>query len=136
LLTKGEYQAAIDTNKKWLAAPGDLPEKLFITGRAQLALADATNDADLYRDAGLTFMRIVVHFSGQGRSHALVAPAELEVAYIHKQIGREDIYNRLLFGGDDGGGVNLMIDDKEAYPQYRLRYYQIIGETPPADEDD
>jgi len=136
LLAKGEYQAAIDANEKMLKVPGDLPEKLFITGRAQLALADATNDEDLYRDAGLTFMRIVVHFSGQGRSHALVAPAELEVAYIHKQIGRDDIYRKLLFGGDDGGGVNLMIDDKEAYPQYRLRYYQIIGETPPADEDD
>ncbi|MFN3166068.1 MAG: hypothetical protein ACE37H_03280 [Phycisphaeraceae bacterium] len=136
LLAKGEYQAAIDANTKWLSVPGDLPEKLFITARAQLALADAKQDKDLYRDAGLTFMRIVVHFSQQGRTHALVPVAELEVAYIHKQIGREDIYNRLLFGGEDGGGVNLVINDREDYPQYRLRYYQIIGETPPADEDE
>lgn len=132
LLSKGEYQAAHDAIKPWLENPGDLAEKLFIYGKAQLALAEAKNDADLYRSAGLTFMRIVVHFTRAGQAHPLVAPARLEVAYIHKQIDRQDIYERLMFGGDSGAGVNLVIDDAEVYPNYRKRYYQIIGQEPPA----
>lgn len=133
LLSEGKYQEALDAIKPWLNNAGDLPEKLFIYGRAQLALADEKNDKGLYQDAGLTFMRIVVHFTRAGQAHPLVAAAQLEVAYIHKKIGREDIYDRLLFGGEEGGGVNLVIDDQQAYPQYRKRYYQVIGETPPAE---
>lgn len=136
LLAEGKYAEAVETIKPWLSNPGGLPEMLFIYGRAQLALAEQEDDEDLYRDAGLSFMRIAIHFSRSGQSHPLVAPAKLEAAYVHKKIGREDIYNTLLFGGDAGGGVHLVIDDKKAYPQYRLRYYQIIGETPPADEDE
>jgi hypothetical protein len=134
LLSKGEAEAALKAIKPWLSNPGDLPEKLFIRGKAQLMLAEAAEDKDLYRDAGLTFMRIVIHFDRAGQSHPLVAPARLEVGYIHKQIDREDIYNRILFGGDEGGGVHLVIDDKNAYPEYRKRYYQIIGEELPEDE--
>lgn len=131
LLSEGKYKESAEEAKKRLNSAGDMPEKLFILGRAQLALADAKGDKDLYRDAGLTFMRVVVHFDRAGRTHSLVAAAQLEVAYIHKKIDREDIYNRVLFGGDDGGGVHLVIDDREDYPQYYLRYYQIIGEEPP-----
>lgn len=135
LLAKGDAKASLEAIKPSLNAPGDLPEKLFIRGVAQLMLADKDKDKDMYRDAGLTFMRIVIHFERNGNAHPLVAPAKLEVAYIHQQIEREDIYNRILFGGDEGGGVHLVIDDKEAYPHYRKRYYQIIGEEVPAEED-
>jgi len=127
LLADGEFQAAIDAIQPFLASRGDLPEKLYILGRAQLALADASHDRDMYRDAGLTFMRIVVHFNRDGQPHTLVAPARLEVAYIHRQIGRQDIYERMM-GLDGSAGVNLTINDEEAYPQYRLRYLQILGE--------
>jgi len=134
LLSKGEAKAALEAIKPWLSNPGDLPEKLFIRGKAQLMLAEQSEDKDLFSDAGLTFMRIVIHFERAGSAHPLVAPARLEVAYIHKQIEREDIYNRILFGGDEGGGVHLVIDDQEAYPEYRKRYYQIIGEQVPEDD--
>lgn len=134
LLSQGKYAETLEAMKPWLSNAGDLPEKLFIYGRAQLALAEAKDDKDLYRDAGLTFMRIVVHFNRAGQPHALVAPAQLETAYIHQKIGREDIYNRMLFGGEGGGGVHLVIDDKNTYPQYRKRYYQIIGEEIPAED--
>lgn len=134
LLAKGDAQATLKAIKPWLSNPGDLPEKLFIQGVAQLMLADQSGDKDMYRDAGLTFMRIVIHFDRAGQAHSLVAPARLEVAYVHKQIEREDIYNRILFGGDEGGGVHLVIDDANAYPEYRKRYYQIIGEEIPKDD--
>jgi hypothetical protein len=134
LLSEGDAKGTLEAIKPWLSNPGDLPEKLFIRGKAQLMLADAEGDKDLYRDAGLTFMRIVIHFDRAGQTHSLVAPARLEVAYIHQKIDREDIYNKILFGGDEGGGVHLVIDDKDAYPEYRKRYYQIIGEEIPEDD--
>ncbi|MEO0474908.1 MAG: hypothetical protein AAF085_02900 [Planctomycetota bacterium] len=135
LLAKGDAKGTLEAIKPWLSNPGDLPEKLFIKGVAELMLADESKDKDAYLDAGLTFMRIVIHFQRAGQSHPLVAPARLEVAYIHQQIGREDIYESIMFGGDSGAGVNLAIDDQKAYPEYRKRYYQIIGEEVPKDDD-
>jgi len=134
LLSQGDAKGTLEAIESWLSNPGDLPEKLFIKAKAQLQLAEAEKDQAGYRDAALTFMRIVIHFNRAGQTHPLVAPAQLEVAYIHKLIEREDIYNRILFGGDAGGGVHLVIDDAKEYPQYRKRYYQIIGEEPPAEE--
>jgi hypothetical protein len=134
LLSKGDAKGALEAIKPWMDNPGDLPEKLFIRGKAQLMLAEQSEDKDAFSDAGLSFMRIVIHFERAGSAHALVAPAKLEVAYIHQQIKREDIYDRVLFGGDAGGGVHLVINDKEAYPEYRKRYYQIIGEEVPQDD--
>lgn len=134
-LSQGDAQAALDTVTKQMDVPGDLAPKLYLYARAKLELADATNDKNLYRDAGLAFMRIVVHFSRPGQVHPLVVPARLEVAYLHKKIGREDIYNTILFGGEGGGGLRLIVDDAEAYPSYRNRYYQIIGEQPPKDDE-
>lgn len=137
-LSKGDDQAARDAIKPMLDAQGDIAPKLFIYGKALLGLADQakadgqTEEANkLYRDAGLAFMRVVVHFNRPGQEHPLVYPAQVEVAYLHKQIGREDIFNRILFGSGGSGGVNLVIDDPEAYPYYRKRYYNIIGEEPP-----
>lgn len=129
ILAKGDGEAALEAIRPWLDNPGDLPEKLFTKGLAQLMLADQSQEKDQYRDAGLTFMRIVVHFDRAGQAHPLVAPAKLEVAYIHKQIGREDIYGRLL------EQVYLAVDDPKAYPQYRQRYYQVLGEEVPQDND-
>ncbi|MEM9864479.1 MAG: protein kinase, partial [Myxococcota bacterium] len=83
-------KATLEAIKPWLSNPGDLPEKLFIKAVAELMLAEESKEKDAYLDAGLTFMRIVIHFERAGQSHPLVAPARLEVGYIHKQIGRED----------------------------------------------
>ncbi|MFK7790930.1 MAG: hypothetical protein AB8C95_15740 [Phycisphaeraceae bacterium] len=130
LLAKGDAKASLEAIKPWLSNPGDLPEKLFIRGVAQLMLAEQSEgNKELYQDAGLTFMRIVIHFERNGTAHPLVAPAKLEVAYIHKQIGREDIYDRLL------ESVYLAIDEPKDYPEYRKRYYQIIGEEVPEVEN-
>jgi len=129
LLAKGDAKAAVVAIEPALNSPGDLPEKLFISGLAQLMLADKDEGKELYQDAGLTFMRIVIHFDRNGTAHPLVAAAKLEVAYIHKQIGRQDIHDRLL------EQVYLVIDEAKDYPEYRKRYYQIIGEEIPKEED-
>lgn len=129
LLAKGDAKESLEAIEPWLNSPGDLPEKLFIRGLAELMLADQGEDKELYQDAGLTFMRIVVHFDRNGTAHPLVAAAKLEVAYIHKQIGREDIHDRLL------EQVHLTIDEAKDYPEYRKRYYQIIKEEIPKEEN-
>lgn len=126
LLSEGKYQETIDTIEPWLSNPRDLTEKLFILGRAQLALADQENDRGMYLDAGLTFMRIVIHF--KQLDDPLIAPAKLEVAYIHQQIGRDDLYQSLLF---DSSLSLSFAGDSQTYPEYYLRYYEIIGEDPP-----
>ena len=134
LLSKGEYQKALDAVKPMMNARGDIAPKLFIYAKALLGLADQKNDQDLYLDAGLAFMRIVVHFNRPGQVHPLVAPARLEVAYVHQQIGREDIYKNIIQGVGGGGGIGLLLDDAKEYPYYRARYYQVIGEKIPADK--
>lgn len=129
MLAKGDAQGTLKALEPWLKRPGDLPEKLFIQGLAQIMLADQSGDTDQYRDAGLTFMRIVIHFDRAGQAHPLVAPAKLEVAYIHRQIGRTDIYKKLV------EQVLVTLDDDEAYPYYRKRYDQVLGEAVPNDDD-
>lgn len=136
MLAKGRFQEASDAIQPWLSNPKDLPDVIFIKARALLALADEKQDQQLYRDAGLMFMRLVVHYNRANNPHVLVAPAKLEVAYIHKMIDREDIYEQILFGGEGGGGVHLVINDADAYPQYRKRYFQVIGEELPEDEQE
>lgn len=134
LLSEGKYQEAVDAITPWLGGNIDVPEMLYVLGRAQLGLADEGNDEDLYKDAGLTFMRLVVHYGpANGLSNALVVPGRLEVAYIHQKIGREDLFEELMHGDN---GVYIMVDDPKTYPEYRKRYYQIMGQEPPAVEQE
>ena len=129
LMSEGKYTEALEALDPWLSNPQDMPEKLFILGRIQLAQADASGDRDAYLDAGLSFMRVIVHY--ERLDSPLVAPAKLEVAYIHRQIDRVDIYDKMLF--DDN--LSLLFDnDAQTYPQYYRRYYEILGEPLPSDE--
>ncbi len=131
LLIEGDPAGAIEAITPWLRNPSALPQKLFILGRAQLAIAEETGERDDYLDAGLTFMRLVVHYKPGTTS--LIAPARLEVALVHRAIGREDLYQKLLF--DDGLSLSFA-DDPETYPQYYRRYYQIIDEPLPTPDDE
>ena len=131
LLREGKYAESIEAIQPWLSNPSDMPEKLFILGRAQLALADASGDRDDYLDAGLSFMRIVVHYE-KLPSCTLIAPARLEVAYLHRMIDRSDLYEKLLF---DSSLSLSFADDPETFPQYYQRYYEIIGEPLPELDD-
>lgn len=131
LLREGQYEEAIEAITPWLDSRGDMPEKLFVLARAQLAIADASGERDDYLDAGLTFARIVFHYENLGTP--LLAPSRLELAYVHRLIGREDLYDKLLNQSDL---FLSFADDPETYPQYYQRYYQIIGEPLPQAEDD
>lgn len=131
LMSEGKYAEALEALDPWLNNPDDLPEKLYILGRLQLALADASGDRDAYLDAGLSFMRVIVHY--ERLDSPLVAPAKLEVAYIHREIGRQDLYDNLLFNSN----LSLLFDnDPETYPEYYRRYYEILGEPLPSNEPD
>jgi len=131
LMTEGQYAEALEALEPWLNNPDDLPEKLYILGRLQLAQADASGDRDAYLDAGLSFMRIIVHY--ERLDSPLVAPAKLEVAYIHREIGRHDLYDNLLFNSN----LSLLFDnDPDTYPEYYRRYYEILGEPLPSNEPD
>lgn len=126
MLMEGKPEEAVEAITPWMGSPGELPEKLYVLGRAQLEVAEKTGEIDDYADAGLTMMRLYVHFGPPaGQSHKLALPAQLELAYIHKKIGREDLYGTLL---DRSAIISV---DVENYPEYRNRYYQIIGEEPP-----
>lgn len=126
LLVAGKPEEAVAAIAPWMESPGELPDKLYVLGRAQLEVAEKTGDEDDYKDAGLTFMRLFVHFGPPaGQDHVLALPAQLELAYIHKKIGRVDLYDKLL------DGAFLISVDAKAYPEYRKRYYQITGEEPP-----
>ena len=131
LLIAGDPAGAIEALTPWLSNPRAMPQKLFILGRAQLAIAEETGDHDDYLDAGLTFMRLVVHY--KPGTTTLIVPARLEVSLVHRAIGREDLYEKLLF--DDGLSLSFA-DDPETYPQYYKRYYQIIDEPLPEPADD
>ena len=137
-LVAGDPDAAIEAVLSQRVRAERMPHKLYLLARAQLMLAEASGVSgasgesggsggrDAYLDAGLTFMRIVIHYADAELD--LIPAARLEVAYIHRVIGREDLYQKLLF---DSGLSLCFADDPETYPQYHRRYYEIIGEPLP-----
>ncbi len=91
LYRRGRYGQALEVVEEALSQPGKTASKLYLKGMAQLALAERGDDQDMYKSAGLSFMRVVVYFP---RS-AVAGPAMLEAGYVHERIGRADIAVRL-----------------------------------------
>lgn len=117
LLRAGKFEEAVDLANKALMSAGDLSMKLYQHGKAKLGQADAATDDEtaqkLYKDAGISFMRVVIYFpASRYRGAALV-----EAGYVHQKIGREDIARRLYQAAD------LALGEPEESPQYfeRLR---------------
>jgi tetratricopeptide (TPR) repeat protein len=91
-LRRGAYDQALQqTTAAIRSSTGRMSRDLYLHGLAQLGLAETSGDADAYKDAGLSFMRVVTYFP---RS-SYAAPAWLEVGYVHQQIGRPQIAARL-----------------------------------------
>ena len=87
MLRRGEFEQALQAAKRDLTVGRNISVRLYQQGIAQLYLAETTGDPTLYKDAGLSFMRIVVHFP---RS-AYAGAAMMEVGLVHQRIGRPDL---------------------------------------------
>lgn len=115
MLRRGEFQPARDTMARELLSSGQMSEKLYLHGMALVGLADQTGDEKLYKDAGLSFMRVVVHFGERTR---LLGPALVEAGYVHQKIGREDLAQKLF------EKARLQIDEADE-PAYFARLQKL-----------
>lgn len=118
LLRKGRFNEALEAINGELETPGGLSQKLYLKGVAQLALAERSGDLNLYKDAGISFMRVVIYFSHPKSVYA--SPSLLEVAYVHEKIGRPDLAEKLY------ERARILINEEDA-PAYHRRMMQLIG---------
>jgi len=82
-----------------------------------LHLAEADNDQKLYKDAGLSFMRIAIYFPRSSYK----GPALLEAGVVHKKIGRDDLATKLW------QKAQIEIDD-QTDPTMAKRLEQVLAE--------
>ncbi|MEX0776906.1 MAG: hypothetical protein WD042_14470 [Phycisphaeraceae bacterium] len=123
LLKQGKYAEAIATTDRAMAAEsGTTQMRLYQKGIAQLQIALALAQEDTLRetqlkDAGLSLMRVVVHFGPRG---SYVGPAMLGAGIVHQQIGRTDtaltLYNDAanLIDPEDTGLINQVQELKRS----------------------
>ena len=116
LLRAGQFEKARDQARSQLDQPGKLAQKLYLHGRAVLALAQQRDDLALYKTAGLSFARVIIYFPNSD----LAGPALLELGYVHEKIGQPDkaheLYQRAAVG-----------IDPEYDPAYHQRMTQIMA---------
>lgn len=93
LLAAGEFEKAIELADQWLSRgqTGGLYKRLYQRGTAQLHLAQKTENTELYKDAGLSLMRVVI-YSKDGRYSG---PAMIEAGRVQHKIGRNDLARKL-----------------------------------------
>ena len=116
LLYQHDYVLALDQAKAALSRSGGLSLRLYQCGLSQLAIADATGDMNYYKDAGISFMRVVLYFPA---TRPYNGASLMGAGYVHEKIGRSDkaadLYQR----------AKGMIDpDRE--PQLAQRLDQLI----------
>ncbi len=92
LLADGKFEEALADSKQILSGPvKDVYTRLYQQGVAQLALAEAASSSaekeKLYKDAGLSFVRILIYHP----NGSLAPAALLEAAYVHEKIGENDV---------------------------------------------
>lgn len=125
LLKQGQLSKALESAQRDVQVVGGLSEKIFYKGLIQRAIADAAKADDprreqLYKDAGLSFMRVVIHFP-----KSRYAPlALLEVGYVHEQIGEADQAARLY---EEVANAITPEDD----PNYHARMLALTGSESP-----
>lgn len=122
LIRQGRLDRALASVNRDVQEVGGLSENLFFKGLIERAIADAS-EADeqtrqaLYKDAGLTFMRIVIHFP-----RSRYAPlATLEAGYIHEQLGQPEVATRLYAEAE----ASITQDD---YPRYHARLLELTAD--------
>ncbi len=118
LLSRGAWSQASAEVDRLLAEPGGLSRELYLKGLIALARAERHGDEALYKEAGLWFMRVVIHFP---RS-AVVGPALVEAGYVHQRIGRPRIAASLF----DEARAHV---DPKRHPQYHARLTALAGQA-------
>ena len=90
-LEKKDYQTALENLNVAgsVLAPADFPEWTYLRGEALAGLKR-------WEDAGLAFMRVVIHYSGQKHSVKVYPACMLGAAKVHVSLGRKDVAGRLL----------------------------------------
>jgi len=98
LLREGRFEAALAAVDQALAHPAGTDLKLYQCGMAQMLLAQALETQSgseraikRYKDAGLSFMRVVIYFPDS----PYLGAALMEAGYVHSKIGRPDIAAKL-----------------------------------------
>jgi tetratricopeptide (TPR) repeat protein len=120
-LRAGNFEQALAAADNALTRPGNLMLKLYLKGMAQLGIAEQSGAREDYLDAGLTFMRVVVHFGrGSTAANPIYAASAVEAGYVHQQIGRTDTAAQLF------QQAALRIDP-EGDPNYFPRLEQLRG---------
>jgi len=121
LLEQGQLSKALASAQREVRVVGGMSEKLFYKGLIERAIADAADPdaADretLYKDAGLSFMRVVIHYP-----KSRYAPlALLEAGYVHEQLGEAEQARSLY-----AEAANAVTP--EDYPNYHARLLELTG---------
>jgi TolA-binding protein len=89
-LEKNDYKTALQNLQKVedIIEPADLPEWWYLSGMALQGL-------DRPEDAGLAFMRVVIHYAGQKKSTPHYAECMIGSAEVHVKMGRKDVARSL-----------------------------------------
>ncbi len=117
LLRRGEFEQALKQVETTLRTSGQLSKGFYQKGKAQLALAEKNNDQKQFKDAGLSFMRVIAYFPNS----QYVGPALVEVGYVHARIGRPDLARKLY----DRARIQI---DEEQDPAYHQRLMKLIAQ--------
>ena len=92
LLHAGEFEKArVAATLKLKGKELHMAMRLYQQGLAQLHLAEQSEDKQLYLDAGLSFMRVAIHFS----KSSYTGPALVEAGVVHERIERHELAMKL-----------------------------------------
>ncbi len=117
----GDFSQVLELTDKELASDTRrLSFILYLRGKAQLALADKSGLESDYKNSGLTFMRVAIHFpSSQWAPFAMI-----EAGYVHQKINRPHVAQPLF----DAARNSV---DEESDPAYAARLNQLIESLNP-----
>jgi hypothetical protein len=91
-LKQGRYQQALTELAPRLNSPQEnLALRLYERGVAQFQLGVAANDPAMLRDAGLSFMRVVIYFGRPGGVSPFYGPALVAAAQVFERLGRPEL---------------------------------------------
>ena len=94
LLRQGRFaQVIVETDGLLEKEPGNTAVRLYQRGIAQLNLGQNNHDPTLIKDAGLSFMRVVIFFSKSG--NYCLGPSLMEAGYVHQLIQQPQLAHNL-----------------------------------------